>query len=171
MKCPPAICAVYVTAFLLCNFNENKKVLKFAFIFAFLNPYPLRNVFLSWTLTTEWPSESDTTLRWYERGNVAVRFRGRNYFGWNGKSLYKGYYSHLESFLIYQELSGSQFPFIYRVSLFILLRTYVHLYARTQRKRLNLIYIFLIMVSKAAKFVRYISSDTYTNLPDGKEVK
>ena len=31
--------------FLLCNFNENKKVLKFAFIFAFLNPYPLRDVF------------------------------------------------------------------------------------------------------------------------------
>ena len=29
-----------------------------------------------------------------EREDVAVRFRDRNYFGWNGKSLYKGYYSH-----------------------------------------------------------------------------
>ena len=38
--------------------------------------------------------------------------------------------------------SGTQFPFIYIASLFISLRTYVHLYARTQRKRLNLIYIF-----------------------------
>lgn len=28
MKCPPAICAVYVTVFLLCNLNENKKVFK-----------------------------------------------------------------------------------------------------------------------------------------------
>ena len=45
----------------------------------------LEGYFLSCTLTTEWPSESDMTLRWYERGNVAVRFRGRNYFGWNGK--------------------------------------------------------------------------------------
>ena len=32
-----------------------------------------------------------------EREDVAVRFRDRNYFGWNGKSLYKGYYSHLEN--------------------------------------------------------------------------
>lgn len=32
-------------AFLLCNFNENKKVFEFAFIFAFLNPHPLRDVF------------------------------------------------------------------------------------------------------------------------------
>ena len=42
--------------------------------------------FLSCAMTTEWPSESDTTLRWYEQGNVAVRFRSRNYFGWNGKT-------------------------------------------------------------------------------------
>ena len=156
--------------FLLCNFNKNKKVLKFAFIFAFLNPYPLRDVFLSWTLTTERPSESDMTLRWYEQGNAAVRFRGRNYFGWNGKSLYKGYYSHLEKFSdISGTFSDTQFPFIYRASLFISLRTYVHLYARTQRNCLK--HTYKNTVTELYKFVRYISGDTYTDLPYGKEVK
>ena len=124
--------------FLLCNFNENKKVLKFAFVFAVLNPYPLRDVFSR----APWQLNDSPKVIWLckdrgvpekhllfgerrsnevkevfvftrkrlirslwrrERGNAAVRFRGRNYFGWNSRSLYKGYYSHLENFLIYQE--------------------------------------------------------------------
>ena len=59
-------------AFLLCNFNENKKVSKFAFIFAFLNPYPLRDVFSRalWQLNDRpkviWLCDdmSEATLRW-----------------------------------------------------------------------------------------------------------
>ena len=38
MKCPPAICAVYVTAFFLCNFNEKKKFHKKSFFQAFKMP-------------------------------------------------------------------------------------------------------------------------------------
>ena len=41
MKCLPAICAIYVTAFLLCNFNENKKVSEKVVFSALLNAYQL----------------------------------------------------------------------------------------------------------------------------------
>ena len=46
MKCPPAICAVYVTAFLLCNLNENKKVSEKVVFSGLLNAYQLEGCFL-----------------------------------------------------------------------------------------------------------------------------
>ena len=47
MKCPPAICAVYVTAFLLCNLNENKKVSEKVVFSGFLNAYQVKGVFVA----------------------------------------------------------------------------------------------------------------------------
>ena len=44
MKCSPAICAVYVTAFLLCNLNENKKVAEKVVFSGFLNAYQVKGV-------------------------------------------------------------------------------------------------------------------------------
>ena len=78
-------------------------------------------------------------------------------------SWYKGYYSHLEKFSdISGTFSDSQFPFIYRASLFISLRTYVHLYARTQRNPLNLIYFFLHYGEQDIKICAVYKWDIHT---------
>ena len=55
MKCPPAICAVYVTAFLLCKFNENKKVSEKVVFSGFQNAYQVKGVFVQrYKLSTFW---------------------------------------------------------------------------------------------------------------------
>ena len=55
MKCPPAICAIYVTAFLLCNLNENKKVSEKIVFLGFQNAYQVKGVFVQrYKLSTFW---------------------------------------------------------------------------------------------------------------------
>ena len=58
----------------------------------FLCSSEVRTFLFLCTLTIEWPSESDTTLWWYEQGNAAVWFRGRNYFRWNGTKFAEKYW-------------------------------------------------------------------------------
>ena len=103
MKCPPAICAVYVTAFLLCNFNKNKKVFKFALFFAFLNPYPLRDVFsrAPWQLNDRpkvirlCDDMSKATPRWDSgTGTISGKTAKRDFWYMLMKLLYRQNKSH-----------------------------------------------------------------------------
>ena len=72
MKCPPAICAVYVTAFLLCNLDKNKKVSEKVVFSGLLNAYQLEGYFprAPWQLNDRpkviWLCDdmSEATLRW-----------------------------------------------------------------------------------------------------------